>query len=163
MSPSDHPSKPGGEGHRNYFYRAEAARALNVKAWRVLEFEKEGKLHPARDQKGRRRYRKSEVTALAMQLATVAPKAGALEAQVLELIDSGQSDAQIVKALRVPMGTVRALRSAANGEEPEEEATSTHAEPTAEERAFLHQAETDLEASRAQIRAGYDQRRKADR
>lgn len=160
------PPKPAGDGNKLFLYRTETARALNVKPWRVLELEKSGELHPRRDGRGNRRYARSEVNALAMKLATVAPKAGALEAEVLELIDAGKTDAEIVKALRTPIGSVRALRSAANGEEPTSEhmiAAATPRESAAEERAFLQQAEADLEAERTKIRAAYERQRKGDK
>jgi hypothetical protein len=148
---------------KNYLYRDEAAKALNVKPWRVLKFEAEGELHPHRDGKGNRRYARSEINALAMKLATVAPKAGALEAEVLELVDAGKSDAEIVKALRVPIGSVRALRAAANGDESIPELAAAPPVDTAEQRAFLAQAESDLEASRKRIFAMYEERNRKDR
>lgn len=102
------------------FFRAEVARALGCTLHEVLRLEREGLLHPRRDAKQRRVYRESEVLALAATRAASKKKIGSgeTEAAVLDLLDAGREDADIVRALRVPFDLVARVRAAASGAPP---------------------------------------------
>lgn len=102
------------------FFRSEVTRALGCSLHEVLRLEEDGLLHSRRDARNRRVYRESEVLALAATRAAAKKKitSGETEAAVLDLLDAGRTDAEIVRALRVPFELVARVRAAAAGAPP---------------------------------------------